>query len=145
MRVFKKNNKWSAIPVTFHGKLERVVKLWGFKCLVYDEKKEVIILWKKPSVLKDLIRHNFNYTSQLATSNNVKIADMIDFNEDIFCHRTFSLSQRAECNFSHAVISLSRCCGFAFSYDVTICFIRNGCVLPKFHCSLNKQWRHCSH
>ena len=32
----KKSNKWSASPATFYGKLERTIKLWGFKCHSYD-------------------------------------------------------------------------------------------------------------
>ena len=71
----KNKNKRSVSPVTFHAKLERNIALMGtaklcrFKCLLYDE---------------DLIRRNFNYKPQLVTSNKVKIADMIHFNEDVF-------------------------------------------------------------
>ena len=99
----------------------RTVKDWESKCLFYDEEEEVIILRKKAFILKNLIRHNFNYISQLVTSNKVKIADMIDFNNEkkIFCS-SFWLNQRAECGFSHISISLSRSSGFAFSCVATV-------------------------
>ena len=41
---FQKNNKILVSPVTFHGKLEKTVKLCGFKCRLYDEKGELRIL-----------------------------------------------------------------------------------------------------
>ena len=98
----------------------RTVKLWGFKYILYDKQQEMIILRKKSFILKDLIRHNFNYTFQLVTSNKVKIADMINFNEGIFWCRTFSLIQRVECGLWHASIALSRSSGFAFSCVATV-------------------------
>ena len=89
--LFSKKKKWSVSPFSFHGKLERnialmrTVKDWEFKCLFYVEEEEVIILWKKAFILKNLIRHNFTYISQHVTRNTVKIADIIDFkNENIF-------------------------------------------------------------
>ena len=88
--LFSKNRKWLVSPVAFFGKLERSIALvrtvedWGFKCLFFDKEEEVIILRKKALILKDLIRYNSNYTSQLVTSSKAKIADMIDFNENIF-------------------------------------------------------------
>ena len=125
--LFSKNKKWSVSPVSFHGKLERnialtrTVKDREFKCFFCDEEEEVIILRKKAFILKNLIRHNFNFISQLVTSNKVKIADMIYFNnENVFFCSSFLLIQRTECGFSHTAISLSRSSGFAFSYAVTV-------------------------
>ena len=162
--LFSKNKKWSVSPVSFHGKLERnialtrTVKDREFKCFFCDEEEEVIILRKKAFILKNLIRHNFNFISQLVTSNKVKIADMIwkrfflffffANSEDwmwffTYCH--FSFKNQWFCFFI--------CCHcfrkqrMFFPCLVTIPFIRKGCALLNCHCSLNKQWRHsqCSY
>ena len=98
----------------------RTVKDWESKCLFYDEVEEVIILRKKAFILKNLIRHNFNYISRHVIRNKVKVADMIDFNNEQFFLLFFSLIQRAECGFSHTVISHSGSSGFAFSYVATV-------------------------
>ena len=88
--MFSKNIKWSVSPVAFYGKLEgsialvRTVEDWGFKCIFFYKEEEVIILRKKALILKDLIKYNSNYTSQLVTSSKVKIAGMIEFNKNIF-------------------------------------------------------------
>ena len=130
------------------------VKLWGFKRLWYDKEKEVTILRKKRRIFKNLRRHNFNYISQFVTSSKVKIADMTDFNERIFCSRTFSQNSEGwiwffTCcsgSFKKLCICFLICCHcltrqmmFFFPCVVTIRFIRNGCVLSNCHCSHNKQ------
>ena len=106
----------------------RTVKDWESKCLFYDEEEEAIILRKKAFILKNLIRHNFNYISRHVTRNKVKIADMIDFNnENSFFLLFFSaLLQRAECGFPHTVISHSGSSGFAFSHTVNDLFTSIG-------------------
>ena len=99
----------------------RTVEDWESKCLFYDEEEEVIIVRKKAFILKNLIRHNFNYISRHVIRNKVKVADMIDFNnENSFFWSSFSLIQRAECGFSHTAISHSGSSGFAFSYVATV-------------------------
>ena len=50
----------------------------------FYKEEEVIILRKKALILKDLIKYNSNYTSQLVTSSKVKIAGMIELNKNIF-------------------------------------------------------------
>ena len=99
----------------------RTVEDWESKCLFYDEEEEVIIVRKKAFILKNLIRHNFNYISRHVIRNKVKVADMIDFNnENSFFWSSFSLIQRAECGFSHTAISHSGSSDFAFSYLATV-------------------------
>ena len=99
----------------------RTVEDWESKCLFYDEEEEVIIVRKKAFILKNLIRHNFNYISRHVIRNKVKVADMIDFNnENSFFRSSFSQIQRAEYGFSHTAISHSGSSGFAFSYVATV-------------------------
>ena len=155
--TFSKNKKWSVSTVTFHGKPERsidlvrTVKDWGFKCLLYHEEEEVIILRKKAFILKDLIRPNFNYTSQLVTSNKVKIADSpaLFTNSECWiwfftcCH--FCFKKQWFCFFIYCHYFTKQI--IFFPCVVNIHFIRKEYVLSNCHCSLNKQRRHrqCSY
>ena len=98
----------------------RTVEDWESKCLFYDEEEEVIIIRKKTFILKNLRRHNFDYISRHIIRNKVKVADMIDFNNEQVFLLFLSLIQRSECGLSHTVISHSGSSGFAFSYVATV-------------------------
>ena len=133
---------------------------WESKCLFYDEEEEVIIVRKKAFILKNLIRHNFNYISRHVIRNKVKVADMIDFNNEQFFLLFFANSEGWMWFFTYCHFSFRKqwfcffiCCHcftkqrMFFPCVVTIRFLRKGCVLLNCHCSLNKQWRHshCSY